>query len=170
MREDLMVIGKRKQIFKIIYIVLLLLALSLDAYSLILQIKFEINYPMEHDSFYYIKEFVIPSIFILALIVLLVIVFLIPSRVITYNKTTKILKIRNGRLFKKKEFKIFDVDYVDYAQVSMDINMFYAKSSGGYLTIVLKNGETFVISNISQGKEVKEKLDVLINSEKINEI
>ena len=33
MREDIMVIGKRKQIFKIIYIVLLLLALSLDAYS-----------------------------------------------------------------------------------------------------------------------------------------
>lgn len=167
MKENLRVIGKRRFIIKFIPMFFVLLAMALEVWSFIVNLDNILYWLDSEPNFMFIvKEIISPIIWMLFLTACFVLLCLIPDNVITYNTSTKIVKIRTGKFFKKVVFFVNEIDYVDYAKVSLKFNFFYMSGSGGYITIVLKNGQTYVVSDIVNGELVKEKLLDIVNKEK----
>ena len=169
MKENLRIIGKRRFIIKFIPMLVVMLAMALEVWSFIVNLE-NILYWLEFEPnlIFVFKEIILPIIWMLFLTACFVLLCLIPDNLITYNTSTKIVKIRIGKFFKKVDFFVNEIDYVDYAKVSLKFNLFYMSSSGGYITIVLKNGQTYVISDIVNGDLVKEKLLDIVNKENNN--
>lgn len=169
MKENLKIIGKRRFIIKLIPMFFVLLAMALEVWSFIVNLDNILYWLDSEPNFMFIvKEIISPIIWMLVTTTCFVLLCLIPDKLIVYNTSTKVIKIRTGKFFKKVEFFASEVDYVDYAHISVNINIFYMFGNGGYVTIVLKNGQTYVVSNIVNGELVKEKLLDIVNKENTN--
>lgn len=160
MNYNTVVLGKKRPVIKIVLIIVSILFLCIDGLFLINSIRWFVK---GVDNFFID---VLPDILSTSFVIgILVYAIIMPISAVVYNKNTKNVQIRAGRWNTRETFNINDIDLIDYAPLTVSSNFILFSSSGNYLTIVLKNGKSFIVYDLKDGSNVKNKLQKLLNNE-----